>query len=166
MLSSILGKSNLQFAGMSISLTISTASLNLRTPDSKQVHGCSDPLFPPTAPADECFAGVFLAALLSSHSICLCQIFTRVWTLATLKDHQENDKWNWLSLILLFISLEDNAWNHLFTCNVKNKQTKKMCVQSLFLMSLSLFFSFAPYLIGFIGYILFYYLWSGWHVMV
>uniref|UniRef100_H0W5G3 SHC adaptor protein 3 n=1 Tax=Cavia porcellus TaxID=10141 RepID=H0W5G3_CAVPO len=36
MLSSILGKSNLQFAGMSISLTISTASLNLRTPDSKQ----------------------------------------------------------------------------------------------------------------------------------
>lgn len=36
-LSSILGKSNLQFAGMSISLTISTASLNLRTPDSKQV---------------------------------------------------------------------------------------------------------------------------------
>uniref|UniRef100_A0A3Q2HPL2 SHC adaptor protein 3 n=1 Tax=Equus caballus TaxID=9796 RepID=A0A3Q2HPL2_HORSE len=35
-LSSILGKSNLQFAGMSISLTISTASLNLRTPDSKQ----------------------------------------------------------------------------------------------------------------------------------
>lgn len=40
MLSSILGKSNLQFAGMSISLTISTASLNLRTPDSKQVCGC------------------------------------------------------------------------------------------------------------------------------
>lgn len=39
MLSSILGKSNLQFAGMSISLTISTASLNLRTPDSKQVCG-------------------------------------------------------------------------------------------------------------------------------
>lgn len=37
MLSSILGKSNLQFAGMSISLTISTASLNLRTSDSKQV---------------------------------------------------------------------------------------------------------------------------------
>ncbi|XP_051050248.1 SHC-transforming protein 3 [Phodopus roborovskii] len=36
-LSSILGKSNLQFAGMSISLTISTASLNLRTPDSKQI---------------------------------------------------------------------------------------------------------------------------------
>ncbi|KAM6216128.1 SHC-transforming protein 3 [Rhynchocyon petersi] len=36
MLSSILGKSNLQFAGMSISLTISTTSLNLRTPDSKQ----------------------------------------------------------------------------------------------------------------------------------
>ncbi|ELW61820.1 SHC-transforming protein 3 [Tupaia chinensis] len=35
-LSSILGKSNLQFAGMSTSLTISTASLNLRTPDSKQ----------------------------------------------------------------------------------------------------------------------------------
>ncbi|XP_066113646.1 SHC-transforming protein 3 isoform X2 [Saccopteryx bilineata] len=37
MLSSILGKSNLQFAGMNISLTISTASLNLRTPDSKQI---------------------------------------------------------------------------------------------------------------------------------
>ncbi|XP_077876862.1 LOW QUALITY PROTEIN: SHC-transforming protein 3-like [Ictidomys tridecemlineatus] len=37
MLSSILGKSNLQFAGMSISLTISTASLNLRTPDSNQI---------------------------------------------------------------------------------------------------------------------------------
>ncbi|XP_049750990.1 SHC-transforming protein 3 [Elephas maximus indicus] len=37
MLSSILGKSNLQFAGMSISLTISTTSLNLRTPDSKQI---------------------------------------------------------------------------------------------------------------------------------
>ncbi|XP_038190249.1 SHC-transforming protein 3 [Arvicola amphibius] len=37
MLSNILGKSNLQFAGMSISLTISTASLNLRTPDSKQI---------------------------------------------------------------------------------------------------------------------------------
>nr|XP_051703467.1 SHC-transforming protein 3 isoform X1 [Oryctolagus cuniculus]XP_051703471.1 SHC-transforming protein 3 isoform X1 [Oryctolagus cuniculus] len=37
MLSSILGKSNLQFAGMSISLTVSTASLNLRTPDSKQI---------------------------------------------------------------------------------------------------------------------------------
>ncbi|KAK1334662.1 hypothetical protein QTO34_005670 [Cnephaeus nilssonii] len=37
MLSSILGKSNLQFAGMSISLTISTASLNLRTADSKQI---------------------------------------------------------------------------------------------------------------------------------
>ncbi|XP_005066364.1 SHC-transforming protein 3 [Mesocricetus auratus] len=36
-LSNILGKSNLQFAGMSISLTISTASLNLRTPDSKQI---------------------------------------------------------------------------------------------------------------------------------
>ncbi|XP_006154407.1 SHC-transforming protein 3 [Tupaia chinensis] len=36
-LSSILGKSNLQFAGMSTSLTISTASLNLRTPDSKQI---------------------------------------------------------------------------------------------------------------------------------
>nr|XP_004668422.1 SHC-transforming protein 3 isoform X2 [Jaculus jaculus] len=36
-LSSILGKSNLQFAGMNISLTISTASLNLRTPDSKQI---------------------------------------------------------------------------------------------------------------------------------
>ncbi|XP_036848350.2 SHC-transforming protein 3 isoform X1 [Manis javanica] len=37
MLSSILGKSNLQFAGTNISLTISTASLNLRTPDSKQI---------------------------------------------------------------------------------------------------------------------------------
>uniref|UniRef100_A0A8C8XD20 SHC adaptor protein 3 n=1 Tax=Panthera leo TaxID=9689 RepID=A0A8C8XD20_PANLE len=37
MLSSILGKSNLQFAGMNISLTVSTASLNLRTPDSKQI---------------------------------------------------------------------------------------------------------------------------------
>ncbi|XP_004697639.1 SHC-transforming protein 3 [Echinops telfairi] len=37
MLSSVLGKSNLQFAGMSISLTISTTSLNLRTSDSKQI---------------------------------------------------------------------------------------------------------------------------------
>uniref|UniRef100_A0A9W3HET9 SHC-transforming protein 3 n=1 Tax=Camelus bactrianus TaxID=9837 RepID=A0A9W3HET9_CAMBA len=37
MLSSILGKRNLQFAGTSISLTISTASLSLRTPDSKQI---------------------------------------------------------------------------------------------------------------------------------
>ncbi|XP_045689841.1 SHC-transforming protein 3 isoform X2 [Phyllostomus hastatus] len=37
MLSSIFGKSNLQFSGMNISLTISTASLNLRTPDSKQI---------------------------------------------------------------------------------------------------------------------------------
>lgn len=36
-LSSILGKSNLQFAGMSIMLNISTASLNLMTPDMKQV---------------------------------------------------------------------------------------------------------------------------------
>ncbi|MGH0180058.1 UNVERIFIED_CONTAM: hypothetical protein FKN15_019394 [Acipenser sinensis] len=35
-LSSILGKSNLQFAGMSITLNISTSSLNLMTPDSKQ----------------------------------------------------------------------------------------------------------------------------------
>ncbi|KAJ7986842.1 hypothetical protein DPEC_G00332600 [Dallia pectoralis] len=35
-LSSILGKSNLQFAGMSINLNISTSSLNLMTPDSKQ----------------------------------------------------------------------------------------------------------------------------------
>uniref|UniRef100_A0A4W4E4I6 SHC adaptor protein 3 n=1 Tax=Electrophorus electricus TaxID=8005 RepID=A0A4W4E4I6_ELEEL len=37
-LSSILGKSNLQFAGMSINLNISISSLNLMTPDSKQVH--------------------------------------------------------------------------------------------------------------------------------
>nr|XP_034956123.1 SHC-transforming protein 3 [Zootoca vivipara] len=36
-LSSILGKSNLQFAGMSITLNISTTSLNLMTPDSKQI---------------------------------------------------------------------------------------------------------------------------------
>ncbi|KAG5834597.1 hypothetical protein ANANG_G00263150 [Anguilla anguilla] len=36
-LSSILGKSNLQFAGMSINLNISTSSLNLMTPDSKQI---------------------------------------------------------------------------------------------------------------------------------
>ncbi|MBN3276671.1 SHC3 protein, partial [Polyodon spathula] len=36
-LSSILGKSNLQFAGMSITLNISTSSLNLMTPDSKQI---------------------------------------------------------------------------------------------------------------------------------
>lgn len=40
-LSSILGRSNLQFAGLSVSLTISTASLDLRTPDSKQVCGPS-----------------------------------------------------------------------------------------------------------------------------
>lgn len=53
-LSSILGKSNLQFAGMSINLNISTSSLNLMTPDGKQVskqplqtryrilpHGCA-----------------------------------------------------------------------------------------------------------------------------
>lgn len=45
-LSNILGKSNLQFAGMSISLTISTASLNLRTPDSKQVGGFPGPSGP------------------------------------------------------------------------------------------------------------------------
>lgn len=38
LLSSILGKSNLQFAGMSINLNISTSSLNLMTPDSKQVQ--------------------------------------------------------------------------------------------------------------------------------
>ena len=44
MLSSILGKSNLQFAGMNISLTVSTASLNLRTPDSKQVCRRPGPL--------------------------------------------------------------------------------------------------------------------------
>lgn len=37
-LSSILGKSNLQFAGMSINLNISTSSLNLMTPDCKQVR--------------------------------------------------------------------------------------------------------------------------------
>ncbi|KAG9266352.1 SHC-transforming protein 3 [Astyanax mexicanus] len=36
-LSSILGKSNLQFAGMSINLNISISSLNLMTPDSKQI---------------------------------------------------------------------------------------------------------------------------------
>ncbi|XP_071369407.1 SHC-transforming protein 3 [Centroberyx affinis] len=36
-LSNILGKSNLQFAGMSINLNISTSSLNLMTPDSKQI---------------------------------------------------------------------------------------------------------------------------------
>uniref|UniRef100_A0A1A7WC74 SHC (Src homology 2 domain containing) transforming protein 3 n=1 Tax=Iconisemion striatum TaxID=60296 RepID=A0A1A7WC74_9TELE len=36
-LSSILGKSNLQFAGMSINLNISTCSLNLMTPDCKQI---------------------------------------------------------------------------------------------------------------------------------
>ncbi|XP_072215905.1 SHC-transforming protein 3 isoform X2 [Excalfactoria chinensis] len=36
-LSNILGKSNLQFAGMSIMLNISTASLNLMTPDMKQI---------------------------------------------------------------------------------------------------------------------------------
>uniref|UniRef100_A0A3Q3FSL3 SHC-transforming protein 3-like n=1 Tax=Labrus bergylta TaxID=56723 RepID=A0A3Q3FSL3_9LABR len=36
-LSNILGKSNLQFAGMSINLNISTSSLNLMTPDGKQI---------------------------------------------------------------------------------------------------------------------------------
>ncbi|XP_028273974.1 SHC-transforming protein 3 [Parambassis ranga] len=36
-LSSILGKSNLQFAGMPINLNISTSSLNLMTPDCKQI---------------------------------------------------------------------------------------------------------------------------------
>ncbi|XP_066460156.1 SHC-transforming protein 3 [Eleutherodactylus coqui] len=36
-LSSILGKSNLQFAGMCITLNISTTSLNMMTPDSKQI---------------------------------------------------------------------------------------------------------------------------------
>ncbi|XP_075455953.1 SHC-transforming protein 3 isoform X2 [Ascaphus truei] len=36
-LSIILGKSNLQFAGMSITLNISTTSLNMMTPDSKQI---------------------------------------------------------------------------------------------------------------------------------
>ncbi|TFK15639.1 SHC-transforming protein 3 [Platysternon megacephalum] len=36
-LSSVLGKSNLQFAGMNITLNISTTSLNLMTPDSKQI---------------------------------------------------------------------------------------------------------------------------------
>ncbi|XP_061108174.1 LOW QUALITY PROTEIN: SHC-transforming protein 1 [Conger conger] len=35
--SSILGKSNLQFAGMMISLTVSTSSLNLLAPDCKQI---------------------------------------------------------------------------------------------------------------------------------
>lgn len=37
-LNSILGKSNLQFAGMTISLTISTSSLNLLASDCKQVR--------------------------------------------------------------------------------------------------------------------------------
>lgn len=37
-LTSILGKSNLQFAGMTISLTISTSSLNLLASDCKQVR--------------------------------------------------------------------------------------------------------------------------------
>lgn len=37
-LSSILGKSNLQFAGMTISLTVSTSSLNLLAADCKQVR--------------------------------------------------------------------------------------------------------------------------------
>ncbi|NXV05305.1 SHC3 protein, partial [Cettia cetti] len=36
-LSSILGKSNLQFAGMNIMLNISTSSLNLMNPDTKQI---------------------------------------------------------------------------------------------------------------------------------
>uniref|UniRef100_A0A3P8WUD8 SHC adaptor protein 3 n=1 Tax=Cynoglossus semilaevis TaxID=244447 RepID=A0A3P8WUD8_CYNSE len=36
-ITSILGKSNLQFAGMSINLNISTSSLNLMTPDCKQI---------------------------------------------------------------------------------------------------------------------------------
>ncbi|XP_063151308.1 SHC-transforming protein 3 [Candoia aspera] len=36
-LSNILGKSNLQFAGMNITLNISTTSLNLMTPDCKQI---------------------------------------------------------------------------------------------------------------------------------
>ncbi|KAG8455351.1 hypothetical protein GDO86_001521 [Hymenochirus boettgeri] len=36
-LSSILGKCNLQFAGMNITLNISTTSLNMMTPDSKQI---------------------------------------------------------------------------------------------------------------------------------
>ncbi|XP_059500588.1 SHC-transforming protein 3 isoform X4 [Stegostoma tigrinum] len=36
-LSSVLGKSNLQFAGMNITLNISTSSLNLMTPDTKQI---------------------------------------------------------------------------------------------------------------------------------
>uniref|UniRef100_A0A8C3QS26 SHC adaptor protein 3 n=1 Tax=Cyanoderma ruficeps TaxID=181631 RepID=A0A8C3QS26_9PASS len=36
-LSSILGKSNLQFSGMSIMLNISTSSLNLMNPDTKQI---------------------------------------------------------------------------------------------------------------------------------
>eukprot|EP00062_Callorhinchus_milii_P002277 gi/632938308/ref/XP_007904520.1/ PREDICTED: SHC-transforming protein 4 isoform X2 [Callorhinchus milii] len=36
-LSTVLGKSNLQFAGMNITLNISTSSLNLMIPDSKQI---------------------------------------------------------------------------------------------------------------------------------
>eukprot|EP00064_Thunnus_orientalis_P005174 superscaffoldBa00000495_g5187 len=40
-LTSILGKSNLQFAGMTISLTISTSSLNLLAADCKQPYGQS-----------------------------------------------------------------------------------------------------------------------------
>ncbi|XP_067884983.1 SHC-transforming protein 3-like [Heterodontus francisci] len=36
-LSNVLGKSNLQFAGMNITLNISTSSLNLMTPDTKQI---------------------------------------------------------------------------------------------------------------------------------
>lgn len=38
-LSSILGRSNLKFAGMPITLTVSTSSLNLMAADCKQVGG-------------------------------------------------------------------------------------------------------------------------------
>lgn len=40
-LSSILGRSNLKFAGMPITLTVSTSSLNLMAADCKQVGGVS-----------------------------------------------------------------------------------------------------------------------------
>lgn len=53
-MTSILGKSNLQFAGMTISLTISTSSLNLLASDCKQVRlepaprrGCFPSSIPP-----------------------------------------------------------------------------------------------------------------------
>lgn len=44
-LSSILGKSNLQFSGMNITLNISTSSLNLMTPDTKQVGRINPDLY-------------------------------------------------------------------------------------------------------------------------